>query len=102
MLFQKLYTFHLSWFISISCSWNRLTVGTEIRAVSVKYGITTTACASRLQMLSCSVPEQFYACAVSGSDTFVLIVNLLVPEQNEQLCPLFYHFFIVRISTSDG
>ena len=44
-------------------------------------------------MLSCSILEQFYACTVSGSDTFLLIVNLLVPEQNEQLCPLFYHFF---------
>ena len=102
MLFQKLYTFHLSWFIFIGCSINRLTVGSEISAFSVKYGVTTTACACRLQMLSCSVPGQFYACAVSGSNTFLLIVNLLVPEQNEQLCPLFYHFFMVRISTSAG
>ena len=93
MLFQNLYTFHLSWFISISCSCNRLTVGSEIWAFSVKYGTTTTACASRLQMLPCSVPEQFYTCVVTGSHTFLVIVNMLVPEPNEQLCPLLYHFF---------
>ena len=67
----------------------------------MKYGITTTACASRLQMLSCSDPEQFYTCFVSGSDTFLVIVNRMSSSSHSFVIFSSY-LFRPEMDNSDG